>query len=72
VKPVLPAAGPAKPAGNPERNERNMHLVKLCVFGITLATVVPGLHGQNKPAMGEHEFSDAGAAKATSSSCEPR
>ena len=49
-----------------------MHLVKTLVFGITLAAVVPGLHGQNKPANGASTNSAApGAAKATSQAAKP-
>jgi hypothetical protein len=49
-----------------------MHLVKTLVFGITLAAVVPGLHGQNKPANGASTNSATpGAAKATSQAAKP-
>jgi len=49
-----------------------MHLVKTLVFGITLAAVVPGLHGQNKPASGASTNSATpGAAKATSQVAKP-
>ena len=49
-----------------------MHLVKTLVFGITLAAVVPGLHGQNKPANGASTNSATpGAAKATSQAVKP-
>jgi len=49
-----------------------MHLVKTLVFGITLAAVVPGLHGQNKPANGASTNSATpGAAKATSQVAKP-
>jgi len=49
-----------------------MHLVKTLVFGITLVAVVPGLHGQNKPANGVSTNSATpGAAKATSQAAKP-
>jgi hypothetical protein len=49
-----------------------MHLVKTLVFGITLAAVVPGLHGQAKPAGGAGASSAApSAAKATSQVAKP-
>ena len=49
-----------------------MHLVKTLVFGITLAAVVPGLHGQAKPAGGAGTSSAApSAAKATSQAAKP-
>jgi hypothetical protein len=49
-----------------------MHLVKTLVFGITLAAVVPGLHGQAKPAGGAGATSAApSAANATSQAAKP-
>src|SRR5437879_7313691 len=49
-----------------------MHLVKTLVFGITLVAVVPGLHGQNKPASGASTNSATpGAAKASSQAVKP-
>lgn len=49
-----------------------MHLVKTLVLGITLAAVVPGLHGQVKPANGAGTNSATPAgAKSTSQAAKP-